>query len=457
MTWLTLCDIADMAEGRLIGDDLEVDSVSTDTRGLSANQLFVALRGARFDAQDLVERGRADKAAAVMVASECATARPQILVENTLTGLTRLAKAWRRRLSLPFIGLTGSNGKTTVKEMIASILACRGRVYATRGNLNNHIGVPLTLLSVRAEHDFAVVEMGANRPGEIRGLTEIANPDVALITNAAPAHLEGFGDIEGVARAKGEIFAGLRDAGVAIINADDRFADYWRGLVTRHARLSFGLQPQADISAEWQTGKPLKMITPLGTLEVDLQLQGRHNALNAMAATAAAIAVKADLESVQSGLSSMRPVVGRLVAKQGVNGARIFDDTYNANPASLNAGIEVIASQPGTPWLVLGDMGELGEAAQELHRRAGEMARTAGIERLFALGKFSRFAATTFGAGAQHFDDVNELLMQLKDELRADVTVLIKGSRTMRLEVVVEALLDSRDSSKMSRRGEHAA
>ncbi len=457
MTWLTLSEIADMAEGRLIGDDLEVDSVSTDTRSLRADQVFVALRGARFDAEDLVAQGKADNAAAVMVTRECKTARPQILVENALAGLTRLAKAWRSRLSMPVIGLTGSNGKTTVKEMIASILACRGKVYATQGNLNNHVGVPLTLLAVRSHHDFAVVEMGANHPGEIRGLTDITKPDVALITNAAPAHLEGFGNVEGVARAKGEIFTGLRDPGVAIINADDHFADYWRGLVTEHLHRTFGLQPYADVSADWQSGKSLKMLTPEGKFDVDLQLQGRHNVLNALAATAAAIAVNVDLEAVQSGLGSMRPVIGRLVAKQGRNGACIFDDTYNANPASLGAGIEVITSQPGTAWLVLGDMGELGDAAQELHRQAGEMARNAGIERLFAVGEFSRFAVAAFGTGAKHFDDVDELLMRLKDELHAHVTILIKGSRAMQMEVVVEALLERGGSSQVFGGSEHAA
>ena len=457
MTWLKLSDIAAMAEGRLIGDDAVVDSVSTDTRHLHADQLFVALRGARFDAQELVAQGKADNAAAVMVTRECSTAPPQIVVENTLAGLTRLAKAWRSRLSLPVVGLTGSNGKTTVKEMLAAILARRGKVYATRGNLNNHIGVPLTLLAVRSYHDFAVVEMGANHPGEIRGLTDIANPDVALITNAGPAHLEGFGDLQGVARAKGEIFSGLGHGGVAIINADDDFAGYWRGLVKEHSQLSFGLESSADVSAIWQSGKPLKLITPVGTLEIDLPLQGRHNALNALAATAAAIAVEVDLEAVKSGLGSMQPVMGRLVAKHGRNGARILDDTYNANPASLSVAIEVLTSQAGRPWLVLGDMGELGEAAEELHRQAGEVARGAGVERLFAVGNLSRFAIAAFGAGGQHFEDKEALLLRLNDELCADITVLVKGSRAMQMEVVAEALLDRGGSSTKLESGEHAA
>jgi UDP-N-acetylmuramoyl-tripeptide--D-alanyl-D-alanine ligase len=441
MSWLRLSEIASMADGRLIGADTMVKSVTTDSRGLIAGQLFVALSGPRFDGHDFVANAEGAQAAGVIVARQVDCGLPQILVDDTFKALSRLAAAWREQLKLPIVGLTGSNGKTTVKEMIAAILSRKGQVLATRGNLNNHIGVPLTLLAIRRHHAYAVVEMGANHPGEIAALTSIARPDVALITNAAAAHLEGFGSIEGVARAKGEIFEGLRADGIAIINADDAYVDYWRTLIGKRTCLSFGIEQAADVCARDAADVSLHISAPAGKIEIKLPLPGRHNARNALAAAAVAIAVGVDMSSLKTGLESVQQVHGRLVMRKAWQGARLLDDSYNANPDSLAAALEVLAMLPGERWLVLGDMGELGPSGRHLHRQAGKRARASGVTRLYTLGRLSRAAAAAFGAGAQRFDSHTALTMALRGELHAAVSVLVKGSRSMRMEKVVEALV----------------
>jgi UDP-N-acetylmuramoyl-tripeptide--D-alanyl-D-alanine ligase len=456
MSWMTLSEIAALADGRLSGADVAVESVTTDTRGLAPGQVFVALSGPRFDGHDFLGAAEAGRAAGVMVARQVHTSLPQILVEDTFRALARLARAWRERLKLPVIGLTGSNGKTTVKEMIAAILAREGQVLATKGNLNNHIGVPLTLLSIRANHAYAVVEMGANHAGEIAALTAIARPDIGLITNAAPAHLEGFGSLEGVARAKGEIFQGLRAEGTAIINADDAYADYWHSLAGPRKHLTFGLERTADVRAH-AVGGALHVSTPAGEVEVELPLPGKHNVRNALAATAAAIAADANLGSIKAGLESVTQVRGRLVLRKACQGAWLIDDSYNANPASLAAALEVLATQPGEHWLVLGDMGELGANGETLHRQAGLQARATGVAHLYTLGKLTQAAAVAFGAGAERFDSHAQLADSLKRELHAGVSVLIKGSRSMRMETIVEALLADDPPRTSSAGQEHAA
>ncbi len=441
MSWLTLREIAHMVRGRLIGDDVRVQSISTDTRTLVLGELFVALRGSQYDGHDIVERDSDLAAAGAMVSRELNTSLPQIMVDDTQLALSRLAEAWRERLDIRVIGLTGSNGKTTVKEMIASILAHKGKVLKTQGNLNNHIGVPLTILSIRPDHDFAVVEMGANHPGEIGGLTDIVEPDVALITNAAAAHLEGFCNLDGVAQAKAEIFNGLNPNGTAIINADDTYASYWRTRVSDHRSLTFGLISAADVYAERAIDNTLSVQTPSGSMNIRLPLKGRHNAINALAAIAATIAVGAGLDQVKLGLESIQPVGGRLVFKTGIRHTRILDDSYNANPASLHAALEVLSISPGEHWVVLGDMGELGDYAESLHQQAGKLARAHGIERLYTVGSFSEAAAFAFGEGAKHYKDLEELLYGLKQDLQHGVNVLIKGSRAMRMDKVVDALV----------------
>jgi UDP-N-acetylmuramoyl-tripeptide--D-alanyl-D-alanine ligase len=457
MSWLTLREIAEMAHGHLIGDDLPITSVSTDTRTLSAGQLFIALRGPQFDGHDCVERESNLPAAGLMVARKLNTPLPQIIVDDTQLALSRLAENWRERLKLTVIGLTGSNGKTTVKEMIAAILAQKGKIFATRGNLNNHIGVPLTLLSIRPEHDFAVVEMGANHPGEIGGLTDIVQPQVALITNAAPAHLEGFLSLDGVAKAKAEIFNGLDDKGIAIINADDNYADFWRRKASGICAMYFGFDHSADVYGSWQKGRDLILSTPLGQIDVKLPLQGRHNAMNALAASTAAIAVGAQLKHIKEGLEAMHPVSGRLVAAAGIGHAQILDDSYNANPGSFDAALEVLAQCPGEHWLVLGDMAELGDFAEVFHRQVGEMSRARGVRRLYALGSLTQTAVAAFGAGAIHYKNVDDLLRQLISDLHSGIYVLVKGSRAMHMDKIVAALLREEPLGETAREQEHVA
>ena len=439
MSWLDLATIATMCGGELIGENRGVSAVSTDSRSVTGDELFIALKGERFDAHDFITP--ALDAAAVMVVRRLDTALPQILVDDTRLALGRLAGAWRKSLGTTVVGLTGSNGKTTVKEMTASILAQLGETLATRGNLNNDIGVPLTLLRLRETHDYAVIEMGANHHGEIAYLTAIAAPDVALITNAGPAHLEGFGSIEGVSRAKGEIFQGLVTHGVAVLNADDTYFDYWGGLTAGHKTLSFGLDQPADFSGKWnEAAHVLQFDCPLGQFEVKLPLSGKHNARNALCAAAAASAVGAHVDEIIAGLQALQPVAGRLEEKRGANGARVIDDSYNANPASMHAAVDVLASRTGTRVLVLGDMGELGADAEGLHAELGDYARKAGVDRLLTTGKLTRHASDRFGAGAEHFENWEALVAAVRPELGPEVTVLVKGSRSSHMERVVSAL-----------------
>ncbi|MGH8501826.1 MAG: UDP-N-acetylmuramoyl-tripeptide--D-alanyl-D-alanine ligase [Gammaproteobacteria bacterium] len=461
MSWLRLSEIARLVQGRLVGADAAVESVTTDTRRLESNQLFVALAGPRFDGHDFLPGLGSTQAAGALVAREVQTSLPQILVEDTLNALQRFAAAWRRRANATVVGLTGSNGKTTVKEMIAAILGQEGQVLATCGNLNNHIGVPLTLLSIRPDHAFAVIEMGANHPGEIAALTAITRPEVALVTNAAAAHLEGFGSIEGVARAKGEIFTGLREGGTAVVNADDAYVDYWRRLNAGRTCLTFGLEHKADVYARAVVGQTLHVVTPAGDTDVQLPLVGRHNLRNALAAAAVASAVGANVASIKAGLEKVTQVHGRLVPRAGIHGARLLDDSYNANPGSFAAALEVLVAAPGTHWLVLGDMAELGANGEALHRMVGELARDSHIARLFALGKLSRAAVSAFGTGGQWFETHAALITAVRGEIGADVganiNILVKGSRSMRMEQVVEALLSAGAPRPPGAEHEHVA
>lgn len=457
MAWLNLAMIAAMVQGRLLGNDAAIESVSTDTRSLPPHALFIALYGPRFDGHECVEREPNLPLTGVMVSRVLDIPFPQILVDDTQLALSRFAEAWREKLEMPLIGLTGSNGKTTVKEMIAAILAQEGHVFATRGNLNNHIGVPLTLLSMRPHHEFAVVEMGANHPGEIGALTDIVRPQVALITNAGPAHLEGFRSLDGVAEAKAEIFTGLTDGGIAIINADDDYADYWREQARGFRILSFGLDHPADVRAQWRGNGELGLHTPEGHASVRLPLAGRHNVLNALAATTAALALGVSLNRISDGLASIQPVAGRLVVRPGIKCVQILDDSYNANPASFGAALAVLAECSGERWLVLGDMVELGESAETLHRQAGEMARDLGVTRLYAVGSLTRTAVAAFGSGATHFDGTQTLIARLKNDLHEGISVLVKGSRAMHLEQVVQALLASGEMNSGPQGAEDAA
>jgi len=440
---MSLTELATAIDAKLIGGETAFDGVSTDSRALRAGQLFIALRGERFDGHQFLAQVEQQGAAAVMVDTPDLTTLPQLVVGDTRLGLGRLAAVWRQRFELPLVAVTGSNGKTTVKEMTASILGVGGEVLSTYGNLNNDIGMPLTLLRLGSEHHAAVIEMGANHHGEIDYMTHIARPTVALITNAGQAHLEGFGSVEGVARAKGEIYSGLVEGGVAVINADDTYADYWHGLNPGRRVISFGLQKPADVSANVSAadqGQTLQLRTPLGECEVLLQLPGRHNALNALAATAAAIAAGATLAQVKQGLEAVAAVHGRLQLRPGRDGALIIDDTYNANPSSLEVGLEVLTAHRGKRVLVLGDMGELGPDTAAIHTDMGALARSMGVDALFCVGDHCRAAAEGFGAAAIHFDNKETLISTLAEQMGEELTMLVKGSRRMHMEEVVNAL-----------------
>jgi len=440
--------LAEILSGRLVGADCSFNAVSSDSRHISAGDLFVALRGENFDGAKFVAGAAQDGAVAALVNADSYFADApcqQILVEDTRLALGQLAAYWRRQFELPVIGITGSNGKTSVKEMLTSILrqqtAGSEAVLATKGNLNNDIGLPLTLLKLCSQHQYAVIEMGMNHPGEIDYLTRIAAPNVALINNAGSAHLAGLGTVESVARAKGEIFAGLSDNGHAIINADDDYADLWRDLATGKSLLTFGLDHPADIHATWQSlsfGSHINVTSPDGEVAIELKVPGVHNVRNALAATAAALALKIPLKIIAAGLANFAGVAGRLQRKPALRGAVLLDDTYNANPASLHAALAVLAEQGGRKILVLGDMGELGADAAHFHAEIGVEARHLGIDHLLALGDLSSYAVDEFGIGASHFSRLEDLLTQLENYLDTETTVLVKGSRFMKMERVVQ-------------------
>jgi len=447
----TLCDFAALCGGRYQGEDQAYSGVATDTRTLRAGEIYLALRGPRFDGNDFVADAAVAGAVAAIVDRPVTTSLPVIEVADGQAALTQAASGWRSRFGGVVVGVAGSNGKTTVKEMTSSILAQRGACLATRGNLNNHIGVPLTLLRLSDEHRSAVIEIGANNPGEVAALVKIARPDVGLITNAGAEHLEGFGDLDGVARAEGEMVAGLGEGNVAILNADDPYATLWRSM-TRARVVTFGVDNPADFSAGdvreelndagFRTSFTLH--APQGQRDVRLNVGGRHNLRNALAAAAAGVAAGASLDEVVSGLAAMQPVAGRLQPGRTMQGARLLDDSYNANPSSMRAGIDVLTKMPGKAWLVMGDMGELGEHARSSHVEIGQYARERGVQRLFATGALSMLAVEAFGSGASWHPDTQSLARALNEALSADVTLLVKGSRSNRLERVVASVTGER-------------
>jgi UDP-N-acetylmuramoyl-tripeptide--D-alanyl-D-alanine ligase len=443
---MTLAVAATVLRGTLRGSDAEFSGVSTDTRTLAHGDLFVALVGPHFDGHGFVNEAAGKGAVGALVSRALEDKITTVQVADTRQSLGQLAAHWRCQFPIPVIAVTGSNGKTTVKNMIAAILNVAGPTLATQGNLNNDIGVPLTLLRLRKGDRHAVIEMGMNHPGEIDHLTRITCPTIALINNAAAAHLAGLGSVEAVAHAKGEIYAGLTVDGIAVINADDAYAGLWRELAAPHRVITFGLDRPADVSAECDLdagGSTIHLKTPHGGISMRLSLLGRHNVLNALAASSAALAAGASLLDIQAGLEKLKSVSGRLEVKRGRNGARVLDDTYNANPGSLAAGVEVLKAAAGERVLVLGDMGELGEAARDIHRRVGLLAKSLGIERLYAVGELTQDVVEAFGNGAQHFASHEMLIESLCDCLHGDMTVLVKGSRLMKMERVVEGIVDN--------------
>jgi UDP-N-acetylmuramoyl-tripeptide--D-alanyl-D-alanine ligase len=439
--------------GRLEGVDVRYSAVGTDSRSIPSGGLFVALRGERFDGHEFVPAAVVQGAAAAVVERQLAVACSQIVVDDSHRALGRIGAMWRDASDARFVALTGSNGKTTLKEMIAAILEQRGSVLATHGNLNNDIGVPLTLTGIQDE-EFAVVEMGANHAGEIDYLSRLTRPDVAVINNAGRAHLEGFGSIEGVARGKGEIVNGLGPDGIFVFPGDAAWTPLWRELAGTRRIVTFGTGDGTDITAAaeeslvWNdTGfvQEFAVRVPGGELPVQLALAGLHNRRNALAAIATAHALGIDLEAIAIGLAGMEPVPGRLCPVPSRNGLRIIDDSYNANPDSVGAAVRVLASAPAKRVLVLGDLAELGADSDAMHAELGALARAQGIDRLYTLGNTSRLASDAFGAGSRHFSELGGLVDHLRTTLGSCDTVLVKGSRSARMERVVTALCDGEE------------
>jgi UDP-N-acetylmuramoyl-tripeptide--D-alanyl-D-alanine ligase len=445
--------IASMPGSQLIAD-ASFDKVSTDSRTANAGALFVALRGEIFDAHDFLPQVAANGAAAVIAERlPEGWTLPAIVVPNTLTALGQIANGWRRQYAIPLIGVTGSNGKTTVKEMIASVLAAAFGTdarLATQGNLNNEIGVPLTLMRLEATHRAAVVELGMNHPGEIARLAAIAQPTVAMVNNAQREHQEFMHTVEAVALENGSVFAALPGDGVAVYPGDDTYTPLWQGLASHCRSITFGLNEACDVRATWVStgfGNNLKVTVPSGDFALKLAAAGEHNVRNALAAIACALAAGVKQDVIVRGLESFAPVGGRLQQKRASNGALVIDDTYNANPDSMRAAIDVLASYPAPRILVVGDMGEVGTQGREFHEEIGAYAQSRGIETVLATGELSR---ALIASGARHYEQFDDVLAALDKQLggNSEATVLVKGSRFMKMERVVNHLTGSTHTGK---------
>ena len=454
MTPRLLSWIAQAVGGRLVGDDRAIVAVATDTRALPQGRdaLFVALKGGNFDGHDHVAAAAAGGCVAALVAREVDVAAsgkdvPQVVVADTERALGDFAAAVQRERATKVLAITGSNGKTSVKTLLLSILDQAGGAYANPGNRNNEIGLPLAVLDAPDDARFAVYEMGAGKPGDIAYLTAIARPDVALVNNIAPAHLERMGSLLGVADTKAAIYDALPADGVAVVNADEAFAQYFLGRAHGRRIVRFGLDASADITARDiranGEGSRFVLVTPRGEAQIDLPMPGRHNVRNALAAASMALGAGASLEQVRDGLNAVQPVAGRLVSHRLRNGAVLVDDSYNANPGSLDAAIDTLASSGDEAWLVLGDMRELGADEVALHAQAGARAKAAGIARLYALGALSEAAAAAFGDGGRAFASHADLADALRGDLHAGIRVLVKGSRGSAMDRIVKALLAS--------------
>src|SRR5688572_2740074 len=445
---MRLAEAAAALRGRASGDDTLFTGVSTDSRSINEGDLFVALRGERFDGHDFLKAAAAAKATAAMVDGNYGGEYPvpALVVDDTRRALGDLARYWRARFAPALIAVTGSNGKTTVKEMLAAILRREadrnalgeGAVLATRGNLNNDIGLPLTLLGLRHQHRWCAIELGMNHKGEIGYLAGIARPTVALVNNAQREHLEFMNSVEEVAAENASLYEALAADGIAVINGDDAQAAFFRSRAGKRRTVEFGLDPDAAVSARYQLERlssAIRLRTPAGEADATLAIPGIHNVRNALAAAACAHAVGITASTIAQGLTAFRPYLGRLQVKQAASGATLIDDSYNANPDSVRAAIDVLASCPAPTALVLGDMGEVGERSSEFHREVGEYARAKGVTQLLAMGEATRETVQAFGPNARHFDSVQALIANLKAN-----TILVKGSRFMQMERVVAAL-----------------
>ena len=443
----TLAEAAQVMHGMLSGADREFHGISTDTRTVRAGELFFALQGPNFDGNQFASVAAEKAAAGSVVSRSVETGAAQILVDDTKRALGELAADWRRKMPASVVGITGSNGKTTLKELVTSCLSQSAPTLATQGNLNNDIGVPTMLARLAPEHRYAVIEMGANHAGEIAWLASITEADVVVITNAGPAHLEGFGSLDGVAKAKGEILENPRRPSVAVLNADDKYFQYWSSKVSDIDLISFGIESDATVRASdieaTNAGSRFTLHINDSVTGINLPLAGRHNVGNACAAAAVATAMQLSPEVIKLGLESVQPVSGRLQPVRAPSGFIVYNDSYNANPQSVTAAARFLASLGSETWLILGDMGELGTDSVALHAAVGRDAKQLGVRQLLATGELSKHTVQAFGNGALWFESVAALVESLKRSLTPAATVLVKGSRSARMERVVEALLET--------------
>ncbi len=449
---MMMSQVAQALGASLHGDDVLMTGVSKDTRDIHSGDLYVALKGDRFDGHQFIAEASLSGAVGALVNNTVSLDVPQVQVQDTRIALGELAAHWRKQFTGKLIGITGSNGKTSVKEMCSKILIDHvgaSMVLATKGNLNNEIGLPMTLLELTEQHQFAVIEMGANHLGEIDYLAKIAKPDVALVNNAGPAHLEGFGSLENIAKAKAEIYNGLSAGGVAVVNKDDAFSSFWLNYCSTMKIISFSmLDETADVYAKHVANNQYQIIAAGEQADLNLKVPGRHNVMNALAATAITCSLGLPLSSIASSLSAFENIQGRLTAKRSDAGFQVIDDSYNANPLSVAAAIDVLAGMSGNTVLVLGDMAELGKDAEIMHSEIGEKAKSAGINALYATGKLSENAVDAFGENGFYFKNKNDLIKTLNKNLTADDVVLIKGSRSAVMEEVVERILTRKNYNK---------
>ena len=465
---MMMSQIAEALGATLHGHDVMMNGVSKDTRDIKKGDLYIALKGERFDGHQFVADASSAGAVGALVSELQSDVQlqlrsddmPQVQVADTRLALGKLAAYWRQKFTGKLIGITGSNGKTSVKEMCRKILvdhAGATAVLSTKGNLNNDIGLPMMLLELREHHKFAVIEMGANHMGEIDYLTSIAQPDVAVVNNVGPAHLEGFGSLKNIAKAKAEIYNGLPDTGIAIINLDDAFSSFWKEYCSSHCTgkkvICFSmLDETADVYAKFITEGCYQIIAPSSRAELKLKVPGRHNVMNALAAIAATLSLDVPLQSIVASLSEFENIQGRLSIKDTEFGYRVIDDTYNANPLSVSAAIDVLASMQGVTTnktvLVLGDMAELGESAEQMHSQVGEKAKESGIKELYATGRLCAHTVDAFGENGFYFQDKDALVNALINKLNGSEIVLIKGSRSAAMEEVVERILTHDNNNK---------
>src|SRR3990167_1474540 len=431
---------------KITRNSFSIEGIVTDSREVKPGNLFITWQGENFDGHKFCQQAVNQGAAALLINRPLTIDVPQIIVEDSIFALGRLAAYWRDRFSIPVIGVTGSNGKTTVKNMLSAILqeVYGNKFLAPKKSYNNHVGVPLTLSALALDHQAAIIEMGMNHFRELSYITKLAKPTVAMITNAGPSHLAGEGDIAGVAKAKGEIIEGLAPEGTAILNVDDAYFSYWQGLLSGQRVISFGLEQPAMVTAKAihlsPEGCKFLLVTPQGEKPVCLPLLGKHNILNALAASAAALAININLEAIKAGLEKVEPENRRLQRKAGYHGALLIDDSYNANPNSMHKAIDVLKQFPGKRFLLIGDMRELGPEAKRYHQEIGHYAKEAGIEELYAVGDLMQNAVQAFGNNAKHFDQKINMTSAVKPFLDKNSVVLVKASLSMGFDEVITQL-----------------